>query len=150
MNISLDDSGQVEKIKKDTLLFKEGDLPENFFIVLSGTVSCFKEYNDRLVPVYSAGEKDLVGEDCLFSDSNKYYYSAIALEDVEVIRITKSEVFKFLNLHKAWVKNILQNISHKIQHTTELIAEHRILDDRLMAGEDFTDDDEAYFKKIIR
>lgn len=150
MSISLDDSGQIEKIKKDTVLFRQGDLPEKFYIVVSGTISCFKEYNDRIVPVYSATEKDLVGEDCLFGDSNKYYYSAIALEDCEVIQVAKSEVFSFLNLHKAWVKNILQNISHKIQHTTELIAEHRIIDDRLIAGEDFSDDDEAYFKKLIR
>ena len=149
MSLLLEGSEYLEKFSEGDVLFKEGDLPEVFYLIVSGKVTCIKKHNDRLVPVFTASEKEIVGEDCVLADSNKYFYSAVAMEDCEVIRIEKSDVFKFLSTQKEWIRNILKNISGKIQHTTDLIAEHRILDDKLLSDVDFTQDMEAQLRKKL-
>lgn len=149
MNISLDSNVKIEKFSKDQVLFKEGDLPEAFYLVVSGKVSCIKWHNERLTIVYTAVEQDIIGEDCIFADDNEYFYSAVAIEDCELIRIEKSEVFEFLNEQSDWIKNILSNISAKIQHTAEVIAEHRIEDEKLLAHSHITEEQEAKFRSLL-
>ena len=149
MSILLNGSEDIEKFEEGDILFKEGDLPEVFFLIVSGKVTCLKKSNDRLVPVFTASEQEIVGEDCVLADSNKYFYSAVAMEECSVIRIEKSEVFKFLSTQKEWISNILKNISGKIQHTTDLIAEHRIIEDKLLGDVDFTEAMEAQLRKKL-
>lgn len=149
MSLLLDGGDSLEKIPAGEILFKEGDLPESFYIVVSGKVTCLKWYNDRLVPVYTPSEQEMVGEDCVLADTNQYFYSAVAMEDCEVIRIEKSEVFKFLNTQSEWIKNILKNISDKLYHTTDFIAEHKIVDNKLLGGVDFSADQEAQLRKKL-
>jgi len=149
MNISLNENVNIEKFQKDDVLFKEGDLPDSFFIVMSGKVITLKWFDGRLTPIYTAIQEDIVGEDCVFSDNDQYFYSAIAIEDCEVIRIQKTDAFKYLNSQSEWVKKILQNISDKIEHTSEVIAEHRILDSKLLSNTEFTDEQEASYKSKL-
>jgi len=149
VNISLDSNINIEKFSKDEVLFKEGDLPEAFYLVLSGKVCCLKWHNERLSVVYTAVEQDIIGEDCVFADDNQYFYSAVVLEDCELIRIEKSEVFSYLNEQSQWIKNILNNISTKIQHTAEVIAEHRIEDDKLLANTSIDEEQEAKFRSLL-
>lgn len=149
MSILLDESENIEQFEEGDVLFKEGDLPESFYLIVTGKVICFKRSNDRIIPVFTATEKEIVGEDCVLSDSNMYFYSAVVMEECHVIRIEKSEVYKFLNMQKEWISNILKNISGKIQHTTDLIAEHRILEDRLIGDMDFTEEMEAQLRKKL-
>lgn len=149
MSISLDENINIEKFSKDSILFKEGDLPDSFFIVMSGKVITVKWFDGRLTPVYTAVEQDIIGEDCVFSDGEEYFYSAIAVENTEVIRINKADVFKYIDSQSAWVRKILKNISDKIEHTCEVIAEHRILDDKLLADSEFTDEQEASYRSKL-
>ncbi len=146
MNISLNSSANVETFKEGEVIFKEGELPEFFYIIESGAVRCLRWNEKRLSPVFTAVAGELVGEDCVLSDSNHYFYSAVALEDCSLIKITKSEVFSFLNEQSPWVRSILDNISEKIEHTTELLAEHRIFDDRLLKNIEFTQEEEVSLK----
>lgn len=149
MSIPLEGSENIQSFSKGDILFKEGDLPECFYLIVSGKVTCIKKYNDRLVPVFTATDKEIVGEDCVLADSDKYFYSAVVMENCDVIRIDKSEVYQFLNTQKSWISNILKNISGKIQHTTDVIAEHRILDAKLLSDVDFSEDLEAQLRKKL-
>lgn len=149
MGISLNSNVQTEKFSKDQVLFKEGELPDCFFIVVSGKIMTLKWFDGRLTPVYTAVQEDIVGEDCVFSDGGEYFYSAVAVEDSEVIRIQKADVFKYISSQSPWIQKILQNISHKIEHTSEVIAEHRILDDKLLADSEFSDEQEASFRSKL-
>jgi CRP-like cAMP-binding protein len=146
MNILLNNSDEACEFEKDSVIFKEGDIPEAFYIVRSGSVRCLKWNDNRLSPVYTATEGDIVGEDCVLSDSNKYFYSAVALSNCCLIRVEKNDVFKYLNSQSSWVRMILDNLSEKIQHTTDVIAEHRIKDDSLLKNIDFSEEEEVLFK----
>jgi CRP-like cAMP-binding protein len=146
MDILLDNSDESCEFIKDSVIFKEGDIPEAFYIIKSGSVRCLKWNDKRLSPVFTATEGDIVGEDCVLSDSNKYFYSAVALSNCSLIRVEKNDVFKYLNSQSPWVRMILDNLSEKIQHTTEVIAEHGIKDDALLKNLDFSQEEEVLFK----
>ena len=149
MSISLDENVKVEKVLKNDVLFREGDQPDAFYIVCSGQIRGLKWFNERFTPIYTAKEEDIIGEDCVFSDIGEYFYSAIAVEDSEVIRIEKTDVLKYLSSPSSWIKNILANISGKIQHTAEVIAEHRILESKLLADGEFTDEQQALYRSKL-
>jgi CRP-like cAMP-binding protein len=149
MNISLNSFAHSVSFEKNDVIFKEGELPDKFYIVESGLVRCLKWSDKRLVPVLTVGEGELVGEDCILSDSNQYFYSAVALEDCKLVVIEKSDVFAFLDSQSPWVKSILDNMSGKIQQTTELIAEHKLSDDSLVKNREFSEEEEVLLRSKV-
>jgi CRP-like cAMP-binding protein len=149
MNISLNSFSNSESFEKNDVIFKEGDLPDKFYLVESGLVRCLKWSDKRLIPVLTVGEGELIGEDCVLSDSNKYFYSAVALENCKLIAIDKSDVFAYLNSQSPWVKSILDNMSGKIQHTTDLIAEHKLSGESLLKNRDFSEEEEVLLRSKL-
>ncbi len=149
MDILLDSDIETLVYEKDSVIFKEGDAPESFYIVETGSVRCLKWNDKRLSPVFTASSGEMVGEDCVLSDSNQYFYSAVALIQCRLIKIDKNDVFKYLNSQSPWVRMILDNLSEKIQHTTDVIAEHRIIDDSLLKNIDFSEAEEVTFKNKL-
>jgi CRP-like cAMP-binding protein len=146
MDILLNNNEETVDFEKDSVIFREGDIPEVFYIILSGSVRCLKWKDKRLSPIFTATQGDIVGEDCVLSDSNKHFYSAVALSNCRLIRVEKNDVFKYLNSQSPWVRMILDNLSEKIQQTTDVIAEHRIIDDSLLKNVDFSQEEEVLFK----
>lgn len=140
-----------EQLKGVTLpaggvLFREGDAASAFYIVKNGKIACVKKSDGRMVVIFVAGDKELVGEDSILSGSKAHDYGALALEECEVIRIDRKEVDSVVSAHSDWIKKILENISGKIKNTAGLIAEHRIEDDRLYGGEALSDETIALIK----
>lgn len=146
MDILLNSDSEALVFEKDSVIFKEGDEPDAFYIIESGSVRCLKWNDKRLSPVFTAKEGDIVGEDCVLSDSNRYFYSAVALSKCKLVKIEKSDVFKYLNSQSPWVRMILDNLSEKIQNTTNTISEHRIMDEALLGNIDFLEEEEVTFK----
>lgn len=150
MDLSLNSDVKFEKMAKGEVLFKEGKKITDCFIVSSGKVALVKVFDNRETVFYVAKEQELFGEDCVVSESKEYYYSAIAMEDCELIRLSASEMSAIVGSHADWIGNILNNISEKINNSIEMISEHRITDDELYAGLSFTDEDMVMIKKAIQ
>lgn len=150
MNISVNSYTHSESYEKGDIIFKEGDLPDKFFIIESGAVRCFKWSDKRLVPILTVSSGELIGEDCILSDFDEYFYSAVALDDCKLIVVSKSDVYSYLGDQSPWVKNILDNMSGKIQHTTELIAEHKISDESLLRGREFSEKEEVDLRNKLK
>lgn len=148
MNLYLDSSLESKKFGPDEVIFKEGDKVTGFYIVKSGSVVCLKEFNKRLIPILNAVEKEIVAEELVFSKQENYSYSAITLSNCELVFIAKSEVDEFLRLKNDWIKDILLSVAIKIEKTSELIAEHRILNEKINPFEDF-DFVENKLRKIL-
>lgn len=149
MDLSLETTNNSETIPANTVLFKQGERISDFYIILSGAVACLRENDERLTPIFYAKEKDIVGEDCVLSGEKKYFYSAVVMEDAKVIRIPSEGVKDFLSAQKPWIKNLLSSISGKIDSTTELISEHRIVNDKLFLGSLFDNEKEAQIRKVM-
>lgn len=150
MNLSLNSDVKFESFKKGDLLFKEGKKIEDCFIISKGKVGLVKVFDKREQLFYVAKEKELFGEDCVVSEQKAYYYSAIALTDCELIRLSASEMNAVIDAHSDWIGNILNNISGKINNSIEMISEHRISDNELYAGLSISDDDLIMIKKSLQ
>lgn len=150
MNLSLNSDVKYETIKKGEVLFKEGKKIEDCFIIAKGKVALVKTFDKRETVFYVAKEQELFGEDCVVSDYKEYYYSAIAMTDCELIRLSASEMKAVIGAHSEWIGNILNNISGKINNSIEMISEHRITDNELYAGLSISDDDMIAIKKALQ
>ncbi len=150
MSLLLDSSVDSISVAKGDVLYSENENPESFYIVMSGKVVCIKTNDKNVIPVFTAGPQDIIGEDCVLADESNYQYSAIALEDSELVKIDKSDVFEYLSSQSDWVGNILRSISEKITHTSHILAEHKIEDDKLTAGEDLTEEQEALLRNSLK
>lgn len=149
MDISLNENLKYEAFEQGDVVFQEGDKTSAFFIVIKGRVVCAKKSSDRLVAVYLAKEKDLVGEDSVLGNSGHYDYGAMALEKSELVRIEASDVACSIKNQSEWIKNILENLSGKIKGSTDLIAEHRIEDDRIWGAEPLSEELMALIKSNL-
>lgn len=146
MDISLNENLKYEVFEKGDVVFQEGDKTNAFFIVIKGRIVCAKKNSDRMVVIFVAKEKDLVGEDSVLGNSGVHDYGAMALEKSELVRIEASDVACSIENQSEWIKNILENLSDKIKGATDLIAEHRIEDDRIVGVEPLSEELIAFIK----
>lgn len=138
-----------KSIEQGQVIIKEGDIVNKLYIVQSGEVACVTISNDRVIPIYTVQNSGVIGEDGVFSEDRPSSYSAIAMTKVSVVEIPKKDIMKFVKASSDWVKNILFDISDKVARTTDVIAEHRIIDDRFNGGKLFTDQEEILIKKSL-
>lgn len=149
MNISLNENVNYTTFEKGDILFREGESAEGFYIIAEGRVACAKNNEGRFVVVNVAGDKSIVGEDSVLCGSHDHQYGAVALEKTEAVKVETSDVLAVVNSKSEWIKNILENISDKIRNTNNLIAEHRIEDDRLCGGEPLSEEELALIKNKL-
>ena len=149
MSLLLDSSVDTVSIKKGDVLYNEKEQPVSFYIVLSGKIVCAKTNDKNIIPIFTAGTQDIVGEDCVLCDEPNYLYSAVALEDSELVKVDKSDVYEYLDSQSDWISNILKSISEKISHTSHVLAEHKIQDEKLTAGDLLTEEQEALLRNCL-
>ena len=137
------------QVLQGEVILREGKTVNELIIVKSGDVACVTLSNDRVVPVYTISGAGVVGEDGILSEGRASAYSAIALTDANIIKIPKEDIMKFIDASSSWVKNILFDISDKVSKTTEVISEHRIIDDRFNGGKLLTGEEEVMIKKSL-
>jgi CRP-like cAMP-binding protein len=149
MDISLNSNVTYDKFDRGEVLFKEGAKVDRGFIIVSGKVALVKKVDKRESIFYIATDKDIIGEDCILSSEQVHYYSAVALEEVEVIPLAAPEITAVIDSHNDWISNILSNISRKVYNSIEMISEHRIEDDELYNSHQLIDDDLVMIKSAL-
>lgn len=149
--ITLDNGGFEEvSLSEGDVLFKRGDKCKYTYIVTSGHIACFSFSSDnRAIPIFSVRDTGLVGEDGAFLVVPNYGYNAVALSSSSVIKIPVKEIMTYLNEAGDWISNILGDLSEKLSNTTDIIVDHKIIDDRLNGGVLFTDQEEKVLINAI-
>lgn len=97
-------------IKKGEPLFEEGEVINGIYCVKDGFCKLSKLSNngkDQIVKLVKAGE--LLGQRSMVSDEPANL-SAIALEDMEVCFIPKSEILNFFNKNNQFSLNMMKSI----------------------------------------
>ncbi len=133
---------------KHKLIFKEGSPATKLYMVKSGEVICMKKSNDRLVPIFTAKENDIIGENTLVAGT-KYSYSAITSSAADLIEIPSSHFSKLFSEAPEWLVQLTSTMVDRFQHTANLIAENRVISDQLVDEAYFTPAVEVEFKKLI-
>jgi CRP-like cAMP-binding protein len=136
------------KLVPHKLVFKEGEPAVKLFIIKSGEVICVKKSNDRLIPVFTAKENDIIGENTMVPGSI-YSYSAITLNSAEILEVPSTHFTKAFREGPEWLLQLTSTMINRFQHTANLIAENRVINTQLVDESVFTPAVEVELKKLI-
>ena len=136
---------------KGDIIFSKGDMAKNIYILNRGKVACFIVSKDkRIIPIHGLENSGIFGEDGVLAQEQVHRYFAVATMDSLVTMIPRKDVNSFLDGSSDWLKNILNTISERIHNTVELISEHKIIDERLNGGSEFSQEDEKLILKSLK
>ena len=145
-NLSMGNSQNYFNI--NSVLFREGDIASNVFIVKSGEVLCLKSSKDRLIPVYLAKPNDILGESAILEGA-PFTYSAIALSQVEVISINSTDFHKVMQTAPQWLKDLTLTMGARFQSTAGFVADNRVIHKSILSEEQYTPPLENEYKKLL-
>lgn len=103
-------------LTSDQMLFLEGDDSQDLYILLSGQVDIFKG-EKKIREITEKG--DLFGELSFFL-GEKRTASVKAKGDVEVIRIPRGEIKRFLREYPGAAQEITRNLAHWLAETSQI------------------------------
>jgi CRP/FNR family transcriptional regulator len=146
MNISLDNDST--SYRKDQILFKEGEKAEKIYIIKSGAILCLKRSKERLVPIFLAKEKMILGEEAVMTQK-PHSYTAIAIKDSDISAIEAKTVGAVMKVAPPWIGGLLRTLSERVADTSEVISEHRISHPALFDGNELSAQEENRLKKLI-
>jgi CRP/FNR family transcriptional regulator len=94
-----------------TTIFQQGDQAEFLYLVIDGKVDMsFKPYDGIPITISHVGKGGLFGWSALVG-SEKYTSSAVAIENVEAVRVHGSDLRKFCQEHPEAGKDILERLA---------------------------------------
>ncbi|MGE0084485.1 MAG: cyclic nucleotide-binding domain-containing protein [Desulfococcaceae bacterium] len=123
------DTCRKTAFKTGEIIFREGDLGENLFIVHEGSVEIWKNYNTAeqgLLSVYGPGH--LFGELALIDDSPRSA-TVIARQPCELLSITRDD-FNLITGSNPISKSIMRSLSSTIRKRTETFSQGIRIRDR--------------------
>ncbi len=138
------------RVSKGTheVLFREGELAQNLYIIKRGQVLCLKRSKDRLIPVFRAEEGDILGENAILN-TGVYGYSAVSITTVELMEIPSDNFNQILAKSPSWLLDLTSTMVQRFENTANLIAENRVFNDSIISEEDFPSSLEVEFKKLL-
>ena len=131
----LEKYGAVKKFfNKNEIIFEEGNLPTYYYQIISGEIK-MSNYNDdgrEFIQGIFYKEQSF-GEPPLFLNQN-YPANAIAVDDSEILVLSKSNFLKLLKENPAISLKIIENLAQRLYYKSVMAAEmstqepeHRVL-----------------------
>lgn len=125
---NIENNSHIITLKKDNILFYEGDESNKMYVLLSGIIKLYKSIKDDkelLLKFFHSNE--LIAEVANFEGIN-YPASAVAMNDCEVLAIDfnalKQELFKDANFSY----KIITSLVKKIKNLESIIATNLVFD----------------------
>ncbi|RJP32835.1 MAG: Crp/Fnr family transcriptional regulator [Actinobacteria bacterium] len=119
----------TERFAKGDYIFLECDQPRNLFVVVKGEVKLLKQTEDgRETIVEMAYPGEIFGEEAIF-DGQPYPLTAQALDEVELLSITRTEFFSFLRDNPDLALEIITELGARLreaQNTIRALAMERV------------------------
>jgi CRP/FNR family transcriptional regulator len=119
----------TEKYSKGDYIFLECDSPRNLYVLVKGEVKLLKQTEDgRETIVEMAYPGEIFGEEAIF-DGQPYPMTAQALDDVELLSITRTDFFTFLRDNPDLALEIITELGTRLreaQNTIRALAMERV------------------------
>lgn len=109
-------------VKKGDIIFDEGDHLDGIFCVKDGVCKLTKlssNGKDQIVKLVTRGE--LLGQRSLISEEPTNL-SAVALEDMTVCFVPKSQVMDFFNENNKFSLNVMKNVCHDLKEADNVLV----------------------------
>jgi len=111
---------EIRNIPKDSILFYEGDMPDNMYVVKSGAFEIIKKVNGLPVVISEAKTGQLIGEMALF-DLKPRSATIRAAEDCVVVVLPYVNLLDQMDKLPEWVKILVRTLSDNLRKTTETL-----------------------------
>lgn len=122
--IHLSDCKDSFEIKKGDIIFSEGDLMNGVYCIKEGTCKLVKMNSngkDTILKLITKG--DLLGQDSILTE-NKAALSAIAVEDMQVCYIPKTEILGFINENNKFSFEVTRSVCNQLTQANEFAVNH--------------------------
>ena len=117
-------------LKKNSVVFHEGDGSTFMYLVKTGKVAIVKEDGKRVVLISVIGAQSLIGESSVFADT-KRSASAVAIEPSELLAVKFTDVRKVIKDCPDWVGELMRTLMDRLHGVSALLSEHNISSDSL-------------------
>jgi len=104
------------------IIFSEGDLGTEMYIVQSGVVEIFKKIHGRQKVLATLEKGDFFGEMSVLEDASRTA-SARAKTDVELVRINQTTFDQMIKSNTEIAVRMLRKLSRRLRETTDLLEE---------------------------
>lgn len=123
---------ETRKLNKDEYLFKEGDFPDNMYIVRSGALAITKTKNKSEVVLAEIGTGAMVGEMALF-DKKPRSANVKAMKDSEVVCLPYKGLEQQLTQMPEWLRAIIRTLNQNLREANlkiKTLGETQVEEDR--------------------
>lgn len=115
------------------VLFRNGDARTALYVIKSGRVEISKtDASGARLPLGIVGQGEFLGETGLLDDHPYHGTWAIALSDVEAIRIPHESIAEQLEKAPQWLVSMAKGLADKLRRTNELIQRNGVADAKLI------------------
>lgn len=120
--VKLADCKTSYTVKKGDIIFEEGDTLDGIFCIKDGVCKLTKlssNGKDQIVKLVTKGE--LLGQRSLISEEPANL-GAVALEDMQVCFVPKSQVMEFFNVNNKFSLNMMKNVCHDLKEADNVLV----------------------------
>ena len=109
----------IKNYKKNNVLFSQGDACDALYILIQGSVKTeMITENGNLLGIEIIKSPRPLAPAFLFSDNNRFPVDVTALEDSEVLRISKNEVLRLMTSKPYFMNQFLTHNANRTQFLT--------------------------------
>lgn len=107
---------KLKEYKAGSYVFAQEDVPARLFLLLEGRVQICKDFhNGKRDILYMVEPGNVFGEIFLFGDKKRYWYDALAVNDIKVLELPWDFFYHFCSNacdhHKQLTQNMLEILS---------------------------------------
>jgi len=110
------------KLKKyywNTVLFNEGDMADNVYIIKTGTINIYKHDSGNIREFSILTDGDVFGEMGVISDTSRSLSARVASEKAELYVISKHDFLYMMDVYPDLSLNVAEILCERINNNTE-------------------------------
>jgi CRP-like cAMP-binding protein len=115
----------VNFFKKGTVIFAEGKISKNLYLIKSGEVRLLKNKGSKLISLGKSSEREILNDVAVLTNKPNYF-SAIAETDVELVLVNSKDIHTILDSGPKWVEELLETLCERLLSVQEVVEEHQM------------------------
>lgn len=124
-------AAEILKLKEGDVLFVEGEMITDLFILKEGEIRILREKQGRLNVLRLLKKGEFVGEVSIFTGKKLQGATGVAITPCEIIKIPKSDIMAVLDSRPPWVFEVMKDLTDKLQLTGQIMKEQAIHKDEV-------------------
>ena len=123
-------AGLIRSVDRGKMLFRKGDIGEDVFLVLKGTVQIVDEYDNHKKVLAELGPGEFFGEMSMIEKAHKRSVHAVVKEPSQILVLRNNVLNKLIDnkMPKRFLKNIIGVLCRRIHANKNMYMRARYYD----------------------